>query len=159
MNNEREATAYHEAGHVVMFIFLTRTFDVVTILPSDFWKGIVIGPARSPDTFQDLEINMDYNTMIEEVMLCLSGPIAEEIYRGIRPESGFESDYAQLSDFVLRLIVDEREQELFFDWIEFRVKGILTAKWKAVQAIAEALLEKESLTKKNVFEILMAAQT
>jgi hypothetical protein len=43
--------------------------------------------------------------------------------------------------------------------IECRIKGILTVRWKSVHAIAQARLEKESLTNKDVLEILMAGQT
>jgi hypothetical protein len=137
MNDER-FTAYHEAGHVVVGIKLGRKLDRVTIVPS----GRELGKAFWRDKCStDVGIQTIFSGDLAELMF------RQEEYRYLPP--GYSKDALDAHS----LGADANESELCrLAWQE------LTKHWKAVQAIADALMDPKILSEIQVTEILKGIQ-
>jgi hypothetical protein len=86
-----EITAYHEAGHVFMAIYLGARVRSVTIEP-DRDDG--------PDRFGDAQVEWDLahftprEVYEKSVLVALAGPVAEMIHRGEPYHPGFVAEWA-----------------------------------------------------------------
>ena len=86
-----EATAYHEAGHVFMALYLGARVRSVTIEP-DRDDG--------PDRFGDTQVEWDHSQFTtrelheKSVLVALAGPVAEMIHRGEPYHPGFVAEWA-----------------------------------------------------------------
>ena len=88
-------------------------------------------------------------------MTSLAGPLAEKRFTRRRNQRGagyvgtptvvLGSDYDTVSDLVLRLAgEDEPEQRALGRWLECS-ENILSARWKAVEMVAAALVERGTI--------------
>lgn len=157
MNKEKEAIAYHEAGHAMMFIAYFKRFRYVTIIPEPGRTlGHLMGYKMHPQTVAKMEYDLNFNRAIEEVMCSWAGKLTEEKFLGKKVKAGFYGDFSNMAEFVGGLIQDVNEQHAFYKWIQIRTQGIIDARWKEIEAIAKALLRRKKLSYKEVFEVVMS---
>lgn len=176
---DKKITAYHEAGHALMAKKLCKLNRVtkVSIIPSTKGMGgfsINIPPDRMHQSKQDIMNN---------IMIALGGRAAEEIMLGKdNITTGASSDLQKATEMVLSMIasygMDEEIGLINYNVVinsnlstgtsiikrtkeslaslYFETKEILLNNKKYLEAIAEKLLEKESLTEQEINQILLS---
>lgn len=151
-----QATAYHEAGHVVIrWHEQLGPPEVATIIP----EGDVLGRVKGeglPKGYEPYEDSMDDPEPIEkEIRELLAGPIAQKRFD---PE-GFDKDHAgsdwdMAVKWALHLGGDQETTEALLHQLETQAKDILDRLWDCVVAVADALLEHKELSGDEVWEII-----
>jgi hypothetical protein len=162
MNERRElrATAYHEAGHAVMRLELGRGVTRATVKP----EGEALGRVRHRPSKLDTDypgVDWPYRRWAEtEVMTLLAGPEAEEQLIGRRNDVGASSDDAK----VLEIAVEaegygEERRDAYLEWLRLKVRDFVAHAhfWIQVEAVAAALLERETLTGAEIRQICRRA--
>ena len=66
-------------------------------------------------------------------------------------------DEAIASELLLRLHREERERNCAFKYLEARARNLANHHWRMIEALAKALLERQSLTGKEVRAVLAAS--
>jgi hypothetical protein len=148
----RMATAYHEAGHAVVYWSRNRPFEYVTIKPGEGSLGHVKGFEH---TFKDGWVYVD-------ALLCtLAGNVAEKRLTGRSNNVGARSDFFKAIDYARGADPLSGGYAENDPLPQYLVKGafkqldiIISWWWPAITAVAEALLERETLTESEVIEIL-----
>jgi len=155
VRKEREATAYHEAGHAVACVVLRLPVVSVDIVPQEDRLGYCRFDRPDPDgapTWQRDHFLRDHLTII------LAGPAAE-----IRRFPGHrwciflgDSDDIACARTEHQALHETNPQMAGEDWDDwFRVaQGLVKDEWQAITAVATALLERGELTGEEVKQII-----
>jgi ATP-dependent Zn protease len=143
-----EATAYHEAGHAFMAVYLGARVRSVTIEP-DRDEG--------PDRFGDTQVEWDRRRFDDRelreksVLVALAGPVAEAIHRREPYHPGFVAEWAadweEAWQAALPLVRDEKARLLLLEQVTRKLYGLLNddQNWAALAAIVDNLLAHERL--------------
>lgn len=140
-----KATAYHEAGHAVMALFLGRPIQKVTIAPGKSAIGdqhlgmchVKKGPGKgSKDWFED------------EIMILLAGMVAESQITGQYCAAGAAQDLRYVRRFLQSRAESDRQIERLERRLLSKTENHLsdTALWSAVETIASELLKSETIS-------------
>jgi ATP-dependent Zn protease len=146
--NHLRATAYHEAGHVVVALWggdrkprqatIVPTGDTLGSLESHPWASrfrpdIELTPTR----VQQLQARID---------ALLAGVIAERRGTGRRHNwTGAASDLHQATDLAGYLNGSIRQLTLYLAWRERCVRDGVESRWPDIERVAEALLIRRTL--------------
>jgi hypothetical protein len=148
-----EKTAYHEAGHAVLHIFLTLGLKRVTIVPNHAegeagatWHG---GKYPNPDTDEDadmLAIVAPEAFWLRHATAAYAG--AEACRRaGVEDwRAGADDDYRVAVDAINRITDDEASIDCLYELAQRRVVLLVEHYWPEIEAIARALLERKNLS-------------
>jgi ATP-dependent Zn protease len=140
-----KATAYHEAGHAVMAMFLGRAIQKVTIIPGQSHLGAQrlgachLQKGKSRGSHDYLEV---------EVMIHLAGMVAESQITGRYCQQGAAQDLR----FVRRMLQSRNEGEKQIERLEKRLLSktehhlLDIDQWRAVEAIAAELIRSETIS-------------
>jgi ATP-dependent Zn protease len=151
-----EISAYHEAGHAFMAIYVGARVRSVTIEPD--WDD---GPARHADT--QVEWPLDRFSQRElhrnSVLVALAGPVAEMIHSGEPYHPGFVAEW--VADWQLAwksaasLFPVERERLSYLEQTTAQLYQLLhrADHWAALAAIVDNLLAHETLDGQEVGDI------
>lgn len=97
--NEKKTTAYHEAGHTVVALFVKHSdpIDKVTIIP----RGLSLGATH----FMPKKNKLSYwkKELLDELAVLMGGRIAEEIFIG-DISSGAQMDISQATKLARRMV-------------------------------------------------------
>ena len=144
-------TAYHEAGHSVMCVLVGgRSVISVTIKSSDNKLGeIQYEPRHRVSDYERDEIkNIEvWAELLKDAMIGYAGEQAQILKFGhaeATPDTNL--DYMV---FLLMLCTDVERDQVIID-----VETLLKDNWEKVKAIAEALLERTTLSGQEVEEII-----
>ena len=160
---EDEKTAYHEAGHIVVAFEMGISVRYVTIRPHG--KGILGNTVLRRNKFTP-GVN-------GYVILKLAGAVAAQLFRpdtypanydqalGVMRDAGFCDDFQQADDAANALFNTYEEKQIYLQKMIDRTEKLVNSDWcqEAIQAIAEALLEKSTLTGREAKEIYFRAKT
>ncbi len=154
---ELQMTAVHEAAHAVLSCHLRCPFAWVTIIPHEDSVGHLAAYRLDEMRLTQAARNAPVRMEIENrVMLLFSGGIAERRagmeYRS--PESDTQ-DFADAKELLANLTSGERELHYYQCYLHDRAKGLIENGpiWKAIEKVAEALVEEEILTERKVKKI------
>lgn len=152
-----EITAYHEAGHAFMAVYLGARVRSVTIAP-DRDDGL--------DRFGDTQIEWDRSRFRDRefheksVFVALAGPVAEAIHRREPYHPGFVEEWAadwQEAWEAASSLVPERKARLkFLEQASVQLYQLLNRdeNWAALAAIVDHLLAHERLEGEEIDEIM-----
>jgi hypothetical protein len=140
-----KATAYHEAGHAVMAMFLGRAIQKVTIVPGQSHLGaqrlgachLQKGKSRGASDYLE-----------DEVMILLAGMVAESQITGQYCHQGAAQDLR----FVRRMLQTRNDGERQIQRLEKRLLNktehhLLDAEqWRAVESIAAELIKSQTIS-------------
>lgn len=143
-----EETAYHEAGHAWMALYLGGRVESISIAPDDD-----DGPARYGDTQVRWTARMSHQEVVRNSLLvCLAGPVAEMIYRHEPLHPGFVPEWADDWRQAWRLAeaacLDETKRLRFLEQLTRDVYQLLQQDevWARLARIVDHLLAYERLT-------------
>ena len=152
-----EVTAYHEAGHAFLAIYVGARVRSVTIDPD--WDD---GPTRHADI--EVEWPLDRFTGRElhekQVQVALAGPVAEMLYSGEPYHPGFVAEWAadwQVAWKAAGTLVPHEQQRLqYLEQTTVRLYRLLEqdTHWAALAAIVDNLLAHERLEGEEVEDIV-----
>jgi hypothetical protein len=158
--NDLEATAYHEAGHVIARWHFGYPIDRVTIVPAGDYTGAVEG--TSP--IEGLELDLDASEGTQQhtrqaVMVLLAGAEAQVRYS---PESFHEyhasADYSLAIDLLLYLGGTGERATAIGDTLTAQTKVLLAQHWPLVETLAKKLLESKVMPGSDVLALLNSAK-
>ena len=148
---EREATAYHEAGHAVMALSLGRPVHRVSIVARQNWLGLCEfrkGVQRPSDDWLETEL-----------LIALAGMVAEAIHTGRPDELGAARDLRHARKLMLARTTERslpRYEQRMVNKADCHLRDDAT--WRAVEAIAQALLDSATLSGRAAMHLYTAAQ-
>ena len=144
MRKSIKATAYHEAGHVVMNTIKRRAFRLATIDPerlADGVNGCVFGGTISEQRKENLRL------VQKDIEIRFAGGIAEKIYTGRNNNVGARSDRHWAAELIIDHIPNPKRLDYFIQYLWLGVEDELKKplNWASVEAIADYLLEHKTL--------------
>jgi cell division protease FtsH len=167
--DQREQVAYHEAGHAVAIYHLMPEQRIVraTIIRRSNSLGYVL-PASNFEIYAT-----PLNWFVRRIMVSLGGDIATKIWSG-EPWSGTGGDFQNVRNMLQALAaqgffgppvqdpttmqwkVSDHESKFtqFWKQAEETTESLIREHWAEVEAIAQALLERDDLSGKEIIEII-----
>jgi cell division protease FtsH len=166
--NQKEQIAYHEAGHAIALHYFRKEKRIVraTIIGRSGALGYVQPVARYEEYARPLR------TIAADIMVSLAGHVATKVFLG-EYWTGAYSDFDKVRNDIAHLAAlgyfgppirgieaihgtdyRNKEVERFWQQLEEQCERFIRAHAAEVEAIAKALLEKESLTGIEVVQII-----
>lgn len=167
--------AYHQAGHAVAAHLLGRPVPDLSIEAEPEAAGTcgyalwaedfgVLGEGEEEGTAGVVgaagvgEAGFAEGGEVEaEIVACLAGPIAEAIHAGEFSEEAAEDDIFLILELAEAAVADEAAREAYLAGLESKAEALLQEAWRAVEAVAGALLEERTLEASRVREVAAAA--
>lgn len=149
------ATAYHEAGHAVIALALGRPIQRVTIVPGKTHAGIdSLGQCQ----IQKGRFRPSKDGLEDEVLILFAGMAAEAQVTGQYSTAGATQDLRGVRRWVESRASGERQVARLERRLLDKTEHMLSdpALWQAVESIAAALLEHETIsgrTARHLFEM------
>lgn len=152
-----EVSAYHEAGHAFMAVYVGARVRSITIEP-DRDDG--------PDRHGDIQIEWPLERFssrelqFRAVQVALAGPVAEMIYQGESYHPGFvaewSADWTAAWTGAAPLIPNERQRLAYLEKMTVELHQLIdrAEHWAALGAIVDHLVAHERLDGEEVEEIL-----
>ena len=157
----QRATAYHEAGHAVLSLLMRHHIRRVSIVPNDD-EG-TLGHCSSngaPKWFKpDVGMGFRDEKWIEsEVLILLAGTAAARHLTGRHNWRGSNRDIAAACDLASYLY-HGRALKLFLAFMIERTRTAVAspATWLQIEAVAEALLDRGTLSGREVRTVCQQA--
>jgi ATP-dependent Zn protease len=144
-----ESTAYHEAGHAVIAVAEHILVKHVTIRPGgDAWGHI----SRRNLIENDEDRLQRY--LPREIRVMLAGLAAEWRFTGRNNFRGASADFNAAVDLAIR-VYRPKTAGHYLKFMTSLMKDVVSvpANWCRITAVAEALLERETLTGREVREL------
>lgn len=143
-------TAYHEAGHAVAASLLDDVSLVaVTVVPGDTGPGHCLWQASAEGSVEP------------QVMVCLAGISACAAFSGRNEWERSRLDFEVIDELVATLGIgaNEKERDAYLERLIKRTEELVhSAPWQAaITAVAEALIERQTLQGDEVSAIIQSA--
>jgi Peptidase family M41 len=145
---ERQGTAYHEAGHAVVALWLPLVpkMQRVTVVPNDA-EG-TLGCVRHwhmPSFNPELDATPRTRQRCAEMIIALlAGEIAER--RAMGRVSGHQSDHEKARDLADWACDGSQDQiPHFLRWLRIRAEELVATRWPAIEALAKTLLRENTI--------------
>lgn len=158
---ERNTTAYHEAGHALLAHLMPASFPVykASILPRGKTLGVVM---RAPDT--DVS-SQTFEFLKTELAITLAGRAAEELVFGTdKITSGAQGDFKQADTLARGMVLQSgMARDMFPHFIDERNIQLISAETKAAldgkvhELLAQGLQEAKDLISRNWDDFLKLA--
>ncbi len=167
--DQREQVAYHEAGHAVGIYYLMPEQRIVraTIIRRSDALGYVL-PASNYEIYAT-----PLNWFVRRIMVSLCGDVATKLWSG-EPWSGTGGDFQNVRNMLQALAgqgffgppvqdpttmqwkVSDHESKFtrFWKQAEEKTENLLNEHWVEVEAVAQALLEHDDLSGKEIIQII-----
>lgn len=175
-NIEREATAYHEAGHAVAGFALKRAFTKVSIVPGDTTVGhcaFMPRPLKKTPEYRTVDSKFR-NIMERRAMTYLAGGEAEQLFYRIGKLTGRVQKHLDVDNHIawglgidnghavealgwLTKNRDDNELSAYLEWLGHRVRVILQDNWAAVEVLADKLLEVDTILRRECIALIRSA--
>lgn len=153
---DREALAYHEAGHAVAHVLADYPFTYVTIETNEKYEGH-IKPSGGPSfMLREIICSRKRETvgLIRSMVICLhAGNVAEEIFLGHHAEIESWTDTEEIEEIAK---YRSKHPKRWAQHLRRQTRHILMSPeiWENVATVAAALLEKQTLTSEEVHALL-----
>ena len=152
-----EISAYHEAGHAFMAIYVGARVRSVTIEPDRD-----DGPERHADIQVEWPRDRFHGRELHEkaVLVALAGPVAEMIHSGEPYHPGFVAEWAadwkEAWEAAAPLVPAERKRLAYLEQTTTQLYRLLHRDdhWAALAAIVDNLLAHETLEGEDVEDIV-----
>ena len=154
-----KATAYREAGHAVFSVEYHRSVKHVTIIAHEDALGPVEPQFSRAKVQPDIELTGKTVKWLErELVIMFAGPVAASRFRGCDPQI-LGADRQTALHIAGRIHTGEVLTK-YWDYILERTRQIVAGPpfWAQIELVADALLERGTLTGKQVRDICFEAK-
>jgi hypothetical protein len=156
-----QAIAHHEAGHAVVAWRLHIPFRYVTVVSDEDSFGHVLFQ-RLPkwcnwesESYQEQKARLYIE---RRVQVALAGQIAEQLYRGRRPDRRtHRSDDESAIEHALDYAGSGEIATAYLHWLFLCARSNVEREWKQIEAVAASLEARKRLTKAEVFDLIGAS--
>jgi hypothetical protein len=156
-NSGPDATAYHEAGHIVMAWHVGESPTKAAI--GKLRRGVVGATSyEQPMAMKgELDPRSDRSRLAAEraIMVSLAGPAAQ---RRFRPSSWRRAhgmlDHSRATALAAAVTDSPRQAQALLKFLGIRVDDALAAEWNKVEAVAKQLAKKHELSHGDIVAIL-----
>ncbi|MDX1436604.1 MAG: AAA family ATPase [Anaerolineales bacterium] len=170
--DQRRKTAYHEAGHAVAFHKLLPE-EMRIVRATIIRRGSALGYVAPASNFEIYSFPL--SRIIKHIMVSMAGDEAVKVLTGEQwsgAAGGPGSDFAHVRNSIWALAAHgyfgppvkddptalyDKEVKDFWRDAEVKTHRLLQENWPAVEAVAEALIEKDDLTGAEVIELITNA--
>ncbi|GAU27497.1 hypothetical protein TSUD_14770 [Trifolium subterraneum] len=142
----KKLTAYHESGHAIVALNTDGAHPIhkATIMPRGSALGMVTQLPSSDET------SISRKQLLARLDVCMGGRVAEELIFGRdNVTTGASSDLQSATELAQYMVV-----KLLRDAYD-RVKALLKKHEKALHVLANALLERETLSAEEIRRLLL----
>lgn len=155
----RAATAYHEAGHAVVAVEERLGIRLVTIVPNEELLGFVLEAPLPRDFKPDIGMNSRIRNRIEsEARVCFAGHIAQKrAYPRSHRLDG--RDIQRAVDLVSYLVPQSKVLGAYLNLLYLQAENLVDFNWQEIEAVANALLERDTISGSEVRRIVMDTKT
>jgi ATP-dependent Zn protease len=146
-------TAAHEAGHAVAAWSLGIKFIEISIVPNDDSEGRVTYTAGGWIIRDDIP----YTRKAREHLLItlLAGGVADRRYGGRQwSDLGVNGDLQRWLDVNASMGGSKAAQTRRIEVATYKAMEVIDEHWKAVTALAEALVERKCLTEREALKVI-----
>ncbi|KAA1260077.1 ATP-dependent zinc metalloprotease FtsH 3 [Rubripirellula obstinata] len=156
-DQQRTATAYHEAGHAVMAAIVGRPIQKVSIAPGKLQTG---GGRLGVCQIQKGRIKSSKDWLEDEVMILFSGMVAEAHFTGKYCPAGAGQDLQGIARLIRTRPGSERQLEKVQRRMLDKTEHLLSdeSNAQAIRWIAEELLAKTTISGRAVKHFLQQAE-
>jgi ATP-dependent Zn protease len=158
MSKRLESIAYHEAGHAVAHFEFNQKIRKVTIVPNKEYDGCCFGYGTLPH-LDVVRITPVIREKVEDrIIIYFMGILAERRFlgRSLSIQWTKLNDTREAVDLAFYLTGSVEQCNAYINWLYICAKDLLNSKektWKAIEAIAQELLKKKTLSGKEAFQI------
>lgn len=149
------ATAHHEAGHAVAAWRFGMRFKHVTLKAGDGTLGQMLR-GRSPKWFKPDMDSSDRTRLRAEhdIIVSFAGQVAECKFLGRRPRFGMEGDNQSALNMATYFCSSMSSAEAYLNYCFLTSRDLVNSHWREIEAVAEALLDRESLSHEETLEVI-----
>ena len=151
-----EVSAYHEAGHCVAACLVRKRFRLVTVIPKKEYLGKFV-----PDKLARMDIaSAEVKSCKAWIFIGLAGLVAENKFASPNKINKLPSSHPDLdtiTDIADRLCWSSEERDAYLNFMWVRTRNIMEKYWKAVQAVAQDLVNRKTLHYKETQQIIKKA--
>ena len=155
-SSARRATAFHEAGHAVAARDRGFRLHRATIVPSGDYAGIV----EHSNPLRGIDLGSDRSPLArlraeDAIIVHLAGPAAQRRYkpRSYRSYHG-KIDYERALGLAVAQNGPFEAAKAQLRWLEIVARDMIEQQWHFVESVAEALLEKGTLSGAQLRRVL-----
>ncbi len=160
IKRQPRTTSVHEAGHAVVALHLNHPIREVSIIPDDEAGslGHVLFRPLSPALRKAIHVGYltpSQRLRLEEwAVIILAGGLAEKRVRGRHNHVGARADYEEVASTALNTSGGGRVADAWVAYCGARADELLDVYWSQVEKLAEALLEHQKLSGKELLAII-----
>jgi hypothetical protein len=156
----REATAYHEAGHALLYEAHYLGVESATIVPTADTLGMVTmrdftGSALLSGAMATFEADVVRFIASSRIRIALAGWEAEKMHRGVRFGLGLDPDFLKAIDYA-EVAWSEDAGDAVMQRERRWTRRYLHAHWRHVEAVAALLLRRNTVDGDKVRDALDA---
>lgn len=156
-NKQLEATAYHEAGHAVLEVYLGGKLRNVSIVPLEGSHGRVTRfLSRTLDTPEWNDNFAALGRRLPRLIILLAGDIAQRMYR----RSSFRlwhprHDFEAVADYALKLCGgNSDEANALIKWLCVHTEKNVKSLWPVIDKFAGKLLEQSEINGADATQLM-----
>ena len=157
VSNRLVVTAYHEAGHAVARLWLHLPFKEASVIPksTEGTLGHVLARPHPPwfNPERDRKSPRARARMEDEIISRLAGQVAEAKFTSRKPRHGMESDNQRALDIAM-YVGSEETVRAYWRYCFARTQDLVSARWREIKFVAEALAKGRRLTREQVMEVI-----
>ncbi len=149
--DDRERTAYHEAGHAVLYVVLGLVCKGATIVPNE--EELAAGSAThggecpTDEDAENLSLLAPDSFWTRHAIACYSGAVAvRQITKALDWREGADSDFLMAADALAKVTNDEESLQHLDLYARRRAVVLVEHYRPEIEAVARALLISNELS-------------
>ena len=152
MTDALAKTAFHEAGHAVIgYLFETR-FEPIQLAAADGNKVPGPVPFYVTQAMQNLRRSEYRQAIREDLVVAMSGAIAEERFTGQLDEVAAKDDFHFISEALWQMYAEQLDTHSADLWREAR--RLVNENWAVIERVAAYLVEHKALSSRELDSLL-----
>jgi ATP-dependent Zn protease len=155
---KRRCAAYHEAGHVVIVVHYNLPLMLASIVPGDAEHTLHHSPLRLLKEYRSSPMRARLAAE-KGFHVCLAGAEAVRLIAPDRAGDGVENNHHEAAGFLIMLAEHEDERDAYNDLLCIQLKYLIASYRPAIDAIAVALLERGTLSGRDVRQIIRGTRS